>query len=59
MDESKLSDFSRILAKMPQRNNLDVISQVMSALFEVATALIKDEHSKQVLTSLSKFVCAA
>ena len=44
---------------MPQRNNKDVINQVMSKLFDIAGEKMKDEHDKAVLEGLKKFVSLA
>ena len=47
-----IGDLSRILVKMPQRNNKDVINQVISKLFDVAGEKMKDDHDKAVLINL-------
>ena len=61
MEASPLNvgDLSRILNKMPQRNNKDVINQVISKLFDVAGEKMKDDHDKAVLKNLKQFVILA
>ena len=54
-----LGDFSRILTKMPQRNNKDVINQIINKLFDVAADKMKDDHDKAVLDGLKKYVQVA
>ena len=54
--EINLGDLSRILTKMPQRNNKDVIGSIVSKLFDIADAKMKDEHDKEVLAGLRKYV---
>jgi hypothetical protein len=49
-------DFSRILTKMPQRNNKDVINQIVGKLFDIASAKMNDEHDKAVLEGLRKYI---
>jgi phosphatidylserine/phosphatidylglycerophosphate/cardiolipin synthase-like enzyme len=49
-------DFSRILVKMPQRNNKDVVSSIVAKLFEVASSKMKDDHDKEVLEGLRQYV---
>ncbi len=41
---------------MPQRNNKDVINQIVGKLFDIASAKMNDEHDKAVLEGLRKYI---
>ncbi len=50
--EIDVQDFSRILVKMPNKQNSANIQAVVDKLFEIAGAKMKDDHDKAVLAGL-------
>jgi len=54
--EINLQDFSRILTKMPQRQNKDVVTSIVNKLFDLAAQKMKEEGDREVLENLRKYV---
>lgn len=50
--ELNLSDLSRILHKMPQRQNKEIITGTIDKLFDVAASKLHGDHEKSVLKNL-------
>ena len=47
-----LQDFSRILSKMPGRQQKENAQAAVAKLFEIAASKMKDDHDKAVLEGL-------
>jgi hypothetical protein len=50
--EVDINDLSRYIVKMPNKQNKDNVSAVISKLFEVAKGKMKDDDSKAVVDGL-------
>lgn len=55
-EEAHLDALSRIVAKMPGRNERTVVDQTLDVLFEIAASKMENEKDKEVLANLRKHV---
>ena len=55
-EESDLQAVSRVLCKMPGRNERDTVQQTMDVLFSIADSKMQDDNSKKILANLRKHV---
>ena len=54
--EIDVMDLSRIISKMPNKNNRETAQAVINALFDIAAEKIKDDHNKGILEGLRKYI---
>jgi len=55
-DEANLAAVSRVVAKMPGRQERQTVEQTIDVLFEVAAAKMGDDTDKEVLANLRKHI---
>lgn len=55
-EQEHLDGLSRLICKMPGRNDRDTVEQTMDVLFEVAASKMTADSDKEVLANLRKHV---